>query len=395
MSIEHIGKYDSAKFYKQVLFVFIIIVFFISLFALYILLSKVTINIFPKIEKKEIKEEVSIINNLKENDYNDNFLNGIFLEETSRKTKKIDDLAPKKIEENAVGEVEIFNGYERAQRFNKGEILITKGEDPQKIVINEDFILYRNQTKTIQAYALAKGIIGQIPPGELYFEKYDQAMNQKITAKNEEPFVGGVRSASLVTEVDVEVAKNDLRKELIKDNLKKLKEKVGEEEFLDQENSYNEILEFKASVDPPFETNNFEITMQLKTTAVVFAKDEILELANQKLETRAGQENEFLTLDKLEEIELEITDFNEVEKRAVILIKFDGYFKPKLPAEVFDKGEIKGYNERALLNYYKDFEDIEKVEVEFWPYFRKTVPEIDEQIVFKVAEIDKEKVSQD
>jgi hypothetical protein len=382
--VEHLGQYDAGVSYKKAIFGFILAVIIISLGAAYFILSRVTITLLPKTETKELSIDLTLDSQSNNVDLDKNIIHGVLLSKENQKIAKFNNIPPKRIEENATGSVTIHNGYTRAQGFKKGEILVTtESNPPQKVTLKENVIVYRNQTKTVPVIALEKGIAGQIPPSKFVFEKYDDFMNEHIQITSSEALSGGVRTATLVTENDIEVARNKALEEIVEKNFNELNDNIREGEKLYRENSINNITSFHSSIAAPFETDHFEISMTVKTTVAIFKKDDLTAVVENKLRNMADNDQEFLGYNP-ENLSFKIRRLSTEDQSANLEIKINGKFQPKLSTKIFNKDEIKGYNKRALEAHYRNFDDLEQIKVRFWPNFRKTVPEMDSRIIIEI-----------
>ncbi len=385
-NIEHLGQYDAGVSYKKIFLSFLLAIVVISLGAAYFILSRATITLLPKTDTKELSIELTIDPQINSIDFEQNKIHGVLLSQENQKTAKFENIPPKRIEENATGKITIHNGYTRAQGFKEGEILVTaEGIPPQKIALKQNVIVYRNQTKTVDAYAVDKGIAGHIPPSKFVFEKYDDFMNEHVQVSSSEAFSGGTRTATLITENDIEVARNNVFGELVEQNFNDLKGKIREGEEISKENSVSTTTAFHSNIAAPFETDNFEIRMVVKTTAAVFRKDDLIAIVESKLKNMADDNQEFLGYDT-ESLNYGIKKISTENQLANLEINIKGRFRPKLSTKIFNKDEIKGYNKRALEAHYRNFEELEGINVKFWPSFRKTVPEMDSRIIIEVKD---------
>ncbi|MBU2025614.1 MAG: hypothetical protein ABIC19_04380 [Patescibacteria group bacterium] len=385
MPVEHLGQYDSGVSARKIIFWFVVIGIIISLGAFYFVLSRANITLIPKTQTKELEISVTLDPNASNIDYENNTIRGVLLSEESQTNQTIKDMPPKRLEENATGKITITNGYTRAQGFKQGDVLIfSNGSGPeQKIALKENTIVYRGKTRTVEAAAIEKGVAGHIPPGKFKFEKYDDFMNEKVTATSAETFSGGIRTATLVTEDDIQLIKNNLINQISKNNIEKLKNRLRDGEELGPRSTLDTVISFHSSVAAPFETDHFEASMTLKTTAAVFKNKELESLVNQKLEKLTEDNQEFLGYDP-QSLSFTVEKISSQNQQATIAVKIKGRFRPKLSTKIFNKDEIKGYNERALKAHYAQFTDIESIEIKFWPPFRKTVPDMDSRINIEI-----------
>jgi hypothetical protein len=383
-NIEHLGQYDAGISYKKIILSFLLAIVIISLGVIYFVLSQATIVLLPKTEIKELSLDLIIDSQTNSIDFEKNTIHGILLTQENQQTTQFKNIPPKRIEENATGKVTIHNGYTRAQGFKKGEILITaEGNPPQKIALKDNFIVYRNQTKTVEAYAVDKGIAGHIPPSKFVFEKYDDFMNKHVEVSSSETFSGGTRTATLITENDIEVSRNKIFEEIVNKNFEELRKKIREGETLSNENSVHTTTAFHSNVAAPFESDNFEINMAVKTTAAIFKEDNLISLVENKLKNMTGENQEFLGYEP-ESLSYKIKNISSENQSANLEVNIKGRFRPKLSTKIFNKDEIKGYNKRALEAHFKNFEELEGINASFWPSFRKTVPEMNSRIIIEV-----------
>ena len=382
--MEHLGQYDSGVSYKKIIFWFIVAVIAIALATWYFVLSRVTITLIPESGNKNLDLDVVIDAGTGAIDMEKAVIPGHFLIEEGRQAEKFANIPPKKLEENATGRIVIHNNYTRAQGFKEGDVLVSQGANSgQKIFLKESTIVYRSQTRTVAAGAMTKGIAGNIPAGKFVFEKHDDFMRDQVWAESTASFEGGIRTANLITEDDILVAKKELTDKISGKNMDKIRTQLREGEELGRDNSINTITFFHSDIAAPFEATGFNLDMTVKTTAVVFKKDNLISLIDEKLKNMTGSDEEFLAYDP-QSLAYTIERVATEDQKAFLKVHVRGKFHPKLSTKIFNKDEIKGYNERALRAHYKNFSDIEGIDVSFWPTFRKTVPDMDSQIIIEV-----------
>jgi hypothetical protein len=386
--VEHLGQYDSGISYKKVIFWFILAALIISLGAGYFVLSRVTIFLVPKTQTREMAISVTLDPQAEDINYETNTIRGLLLEEQTQLNQTFQDIPAKKLEENARGTITVKNGYTRAQGFKQGDVLITVGLQPeQKVTVTKDVIIYRNQTKDIEVAAVEKGVAGHIPPAKFKFEKYDDFMNEKVTAKSNQALAGGIRTAQLITENDLSAAQTEMKKKGGEQNLKKLEERLRPGEELNSQSVIHQVLVFTPSIAPNTEQASFTATINIKTSAPIFKKNDLKALIEDELRSMADTDQELTGYneDSLSyAVEQILPGVQTNQQKAIIKVTLKGQYRPKLPTGIFDKEEIKGFNERALRTYYDRFAELEDIEVKFWPSFRKTVPEMDSRIIIEL-----------
>ncbi|MBD3300096.1 MAG: hypothetical protein GF347_01965 [Candidatus Moranbacteria bacterium] len=383
-NIEHLGRYDSGVSVKKVLFWFIVLVILVVLVVAYFTFSKTEIVLIPKTEIKELRMEIIINKNASGIDHDRNLIRGVVLVEHSSGVKEINDIPLKRVKESSRGQITIFNGYTRAQGFKKGDILVSECSQ-KKAVLEEDLIVYRNQTKEVAVRSVEKGADAVIKPCGFTFEKYNEYMNEKVQVKSEKAFQGGIREAKLITENDLEIYKRELIGELEEENLEKLRLKLREGEFFEESLLLNDVSNFKASVEPPAEQDSLRLSLDLKSAIPVFQENDFYALIEKELKDLRFEDQEYLGFAK-EDLKVSNRRVSSERGEAVLDVTAYGKYRPKLSTKLFNREEIKGYNESALKNYYDDFEELEGVRIKFWPAFRKTVPDMDNRIIIKIEE---------
>lgn len=382
--MEHLGQYDSGVSYKKIVFWFVVAVIAVALATWYFVLSRVTITLIPKSGNKELNMDVVVDANMGSIDMEHAVIPGHFLTEEGRQAQSFANVPPKRLEENATGTIVIYNNYTRAQGFKEGDVLIAEGANGgQKIFLKESTIVYRSQKRTVKAVASTKGIAGNIPAGKFVFEKHDDFMRGQVWAESVASFEGGIRTANLITEDDIVVARKELTDKISDNNLEKIRGKLKEGEELGRDNLINAVTFFHSDVAAPFEATGFNLDMTVKTTAVVFKKENLISLIDERLKNMTGDDEEFLAYDQ-QSLSYTVDRVATEDQKAYLKVHVRGKFHPKLSTKIFDKDEVKGYNERALRAHYKNFSDIENIDVNFWPSFRKTVPDMDSQIIIEI-----------
>jgi hypothetical protein len=162
-----------------------------------------------------------------------------------------------------------------------------------------------------------------------------------------------------------------------------MKKKIKENEQIIPQAVKNEIIKTKCDTKPDTIKENFSVTIETKTQGAGISKETLLSLAKMRLKKEGAADEEFKSFQE-ETFNYKLAEINVEEDWARLEVNLDGTFIPKFSAKVFDKEKIIGMSVEEVKKYFKDFETIEKVEVNFWPSWIKNIPGLKKNIRIEI-----------
>lgn len=148
-------------------------------------------------------------------------------------------------------------------------------------------------------------------------------------------------------------------------------------------NSENVSLEFEIIEASQLGASSQETSAKLKVkaSAVVFDKNALTKIAEEKLSKELDNGESLVELDK-ESINYNILEINEEKQEAILELKLTATVNTSQTVWDINKDELVGLNEAALQNYFKEL-NIEEVEINFSPFWVKSVPKLKDHIIIE------------
>jgi hypothetical protein len=329
---------------------------------------------------KVIEDEIQVDSNFSQIDYEEGIIPGKIVTASSEVSKNFQASGSKSVSnQKSHGTITIYNEF---------------GPDSQPLVATTRF-----ESEDGKIFRLKKGItvpgttkVGdEIKPGVIEAEveadkagpEYDIGPSkftipgfkssgtkyEKIYGKSTKAMTGGGSSSSdtkALTQEDVDSAKSTVVSEVKEAAKNKLKQEVGAGMiFLDDAASFDEAT-FKLSNSPGDVVENFELRAEVKVTAVIFSEADMKNIMA-KIITKSG------------DLKVNIDGSSMlVEYKAVrpdvqmgkLIVSVSASNKPVVNLdEKKIKKDLLGKNNKAIEEYFKNYPDVIKIDVNYWPSF--------------------------
>jgi len=209
---------------------------------------------------------------------------------------------------------------------------------------------------------------------------------EKIYAKSSKAMQGGGNSEStvkMVSATDIANAKNALATKL-KENLKqKVKEQIGDEKILlDDAINFGEI-NFSSSAQEGMIGEEFNLTAKTKARFLVFPKDQLENLAEEKIIASSGIRKEQLGPNAIK-FEFGKADADFDNGKITIRVNLKANIFPDLNLEEMKK-EILGKSIDDFSAYIKQFKELDGAKVEFSvPFGNGKIPPFSRQVELRL-----------
>jgi hypothetical protein len=373
----NLGRIKTGVSYKKVIVAFFVVAILLAVFITYATLSQATVIIHPFNVEKEVGLEVNIDKNAPKVNFGTKTLPGKLISRESE-DEKTGQVSQRDVPAFAKGKVTIYNKRGASQPLLKGTHLragsakLADG-NPVYFLIDERAVVPANGSVEVSVTSEFKGKENNLEPGRLIIDRLHQSAWEMIYAENKETFQGGAVKATVVLEEDIENAKNELKEKIREDLLGKINAELPEEEKIEKQNTTVEILDFSSSAKPEEEVNEYKVKMKARVTAFVYSREDLLGMAVDKLGETQAPEQEYKGFDD-KSFSMEVLELNINEGRAKVKVNLKGLFDVKLSQKVFEKESLIGKTQEEIAKYYEQFDNIESIEIIFWPFWVKTVP---------------------
>lgn len=283
------------------------------------------------------------------------------------------------VEDRATGRVSIYNEMSSAQPL----VATTR-------FLTQDGILFRLKngvtvpTKgSIEAevYADQKGASGNIQPTTFTIPGLSEAKQKLVYAKSTEPFTGGVKYKTVLSQEEIDEAVESLKVELLED-AKSMLRAQSSTTYSGEAFSVEEV-EKNISAKSGDEVASFDVTLKIYVEAVFYDADALSKIIERKLYDGIGQGQEFVDLGDSER-KIIVEQVNLQQGVARLHVTQTGRAVVSRVSEALDVGRFVGMSEAEVKRLLVEEGIATSVDVQFFPFWVRTVPRLKDHIYIEV-----------
>ncbi|HAL49846.1 MAG: hypothetical protein UU40_C0004G0024 [Candidatus Uhrbacteria bacterium GW2011_GWD2_41_121] len=368
----------SLRIYQKIAVAFVIVSFILLLFVLYLSVSSATIKITPVPQVVSTTVSVDIVPSATmEGQVSGYVVSQIF---TQADTFYLPAEGATPVEQKAGGVVTLINETTNNQQ------LVEKTR-----VLSKEGILFRlDEGVTVPAggqidamvHADELGLLGEIGPTQFTIPGLALSLQDQIYAVSIDSMVGGVSYTRVLQESDLNDAAVSLANSILAGAKETLDQLVENKEFDGVEYSITEI-ERVANQEPGAEVGSFNISLTLEITAVYYDKSIIEEYTTADLQLRISENYD---LDQVSEdgVQVEIRSVDLDKQEASLSVYLDGTAVISPSSDVLNKDRLVGRSPAEVITILEASELIDKVSVEFTPFWLKRVPTLKDHIKINI-----------
>lgn len=367
---------------------FCIISFVVVGIIFFVILPKAIVLITPKTEPFSSDQELVVDKNAAALNFENKIIPGeLKTIEDESENRKFESTGEKDVGEKARGEVILFNKY---------------SSDSQVLVANTKFesqgkIFYSLSDVTIPGAEIVEGetVAGQTrvlveaeKPGEEYnlgpsnfvISGLSREKQKDIFGKSDRSFSGGTsKKVKVVSADDFQKAKDVLLSDTFKKQIKTLTNQISKERMFIENTAKKEIIETKTNSEEGKEADNFEIKIKIKIWVMLFNKEDLKRVLFTSLKKDIPQEKFFINENVDQGLTYEVSNFDSENGKLILKIHVKKVVAWRLDEEVIKKS-IKGKTSEEVKKYLQNNPNIREVNILFWPFWVKKVPQIEKKI---------------
>ncbi len=369
----------SAKFFA----VFIFACLTISVIAALFVLPEAKVDIFLKTERVANNFEFIVDKNIIEPDIQLNRLPANTIEVISKESSEFPATGKKQLNEKASGIITVYNEYSTGQQllvantrfFSKeGKIFRVK-----KNITIPGFTKPKDEiipgTVEVEVFAEEAGESYNIKPTSFTVPAFQEMGSPKyfgIYARSTVAMSGGsTREVLVLSEADISRAKKVLLESLKKKNTLGIENEIGANDKFISDTREDEIMEVGLSNKVGEQTEKAVITIELASKILTVKQNDINILVNHNFDAELSGEMELVSESKKME-------YGDSYLNADGNIIFPVYVEQEV-VRTIDTDQIKrdiiNKNESELRTFFSEIEGIETVNISFWPFWVKNVPQ--------------------
>lgn len=368
------------KSYKHIAVIFVVLALLLVLGVTYLALSKVTITLIPSDEKISHNFKLIINQDLPSPTTTDLVLPGKIFSESIKVDQEFFVEEGKQVDAQAQGTVIIHNNRSQSQTL----IATTRFLTSNNILfrLKDNVSVPANSTIQAKVYADQLGPAGNVTPTTFTIPGLSESLQKLVYAESTASMAGGTRQIGILTTQDIQRAEEELIKNNSSNLLAKFIDSLEDKnlalvdtQITTQDLSYNKEL--------GEEVDSFTLSTELVVGAVFVQREQILNLAKDKLKESQGPKGEFINVDP-SSLKYELTQIDTQQPAAEITVEISGLTSFDPDKDIFDKNLLVGFTEDDIKLYFSQFESIRDTQVEFSPFWVKKVPILKDHIIIQI-----------
>lgn len=272
-----------------------------------------------------------------------------------------------------------------------------KSAQPQPLVaatrfLSEDGVLFRLENRVrvpangkieAEAYADQKGKQGNIKPTRFTIPGLSESRQEQVYGTSDEPMIGGVEKMGVVSEQDMDMAKEKLRQTVIKqarDNF--------QSDTSDKQNILTKIIDYSttSSVQTGTQVSSFPLTAKAKVAVVKYNPKEVNQFASQALKEKSVSGSQLIKKTKKEPT-VNFKEYLSDKNQAKISLYIKGISSLNPNSKKIKKKMFFGKSEREVRRYLLSLDHVHAVDIEFSPGWINDVPHVADHVNVVVKKV--------
>ncbi len=355
--------------YRKVVLSFVAITAILIAVVLYFTFISAKIEIYPAAQKVQTDFVVNVVDSSVTPAAGQ--VAGNFISQQVVGQREFSATGKKQAADDVVGTVTIYNNYRLPQALIATTRLLTADNILLRIKDRVDvpvggFVqvaVYPDDPAALAGKTIASGS-RLIIPG-LSVERQDD-----IYAQANGEISSSVKTITFVSADDLTLAASQLTEQLIDSTLASLgnaSDSVRSAQIVDQQ------LKYSATVDQEVEKFSLELSGTLQ--GLVIDREALLAIGRAGLDSALPDDRQILTIDK-NSLSFRLDQIDLTNKTAAVAVQLEGTSIVRLNSPIFDKDKLKGLRLEQVESYFLNQPSVERIKVDFFPFWIKKIPSL-------------------
>jgi len=256
----------------------------------------------------------------------------------------------------------------------------------------------------VDAYGQVVGERGNIPPARFFLPGLREDSRKNIYAESKEGMTGGITDyVPYITKEDIETAQTIVKEEVTKAAKEALDKAVLDKNKIVESSSKYVLLkgdksvkvsDIKITIDPGLENKelrDFPVSGEVVVSGIYYDSTEMLKILQDELMMKKSPQKELLKIND-QSITYQIFEWDENHDKVKVTANIKGIEQfaidpstengQRLATKIKEHITGKGIEEAKL--YIQNLPEVNKVDIESWPYWAPTIPSLPDNIQFEI-----------
>jgi hypothetical protein len=362
--------------YKKIAISFIVLTLILIAVIFYFTLSYAYITVYPKAQEVQTDFNFVIVENQELVDAEEGIFLGQIVNENISGEKTFETTGTKQVFEDVVGQVRIYNDLSRDQSLVATTRLLTP-----------EGVLFRLQNRV--NVPAGGSIVTEVYPDdssqplaktgtEFTIPGLSQSLQEFVYAEAENDFAAEGVTVKAISQEEIDQAIENFSKELA--------QKVFKEENVDKTKILTkEILEQELSNQVGDEVDEYTINLTVRVIGVMFDEQPVQNFAQKALEGLVPLNQNLVATNK-DNLIYEIEKYDLENQLVQVSSTIQGITIISEDSEILERDKLITLKPAEIRAYLENFENIERVDIGFFPSWIRKMPYFQDHIIIKIAQ---------
>lgn len=258
----------------------------------------------------------------------------------------------------------------------------------------------------VDALGQVVGDRGNIPPSKFFLPGLSAENQKKLYAESKAPMTGGKTNVTKhITKEDIDAAQQKLIQDLKNSAQAELQAAVSKRNESDKTNlvllvgdKAFQSSEPKITIPPNLENqklDSFEIQGEMSATGIAYNRDELMNMLKTELKLKKNPEKRLVHIDE-ESLTYRVFEVDNAGKKVKITATIKGIEEFEIDPEKENgerlvkkiKDHVVGHEIRESRDYIQNLPEINKVNIDSWPAWAPTMPNVPDNIRIEIVRED-------
>ncbi|HEX9664220.1 MAG TPA: hypothetical protein VGA49_00145 [Patescibacteria group bacterium] len=251
--------------------------------------------------------------------------------------------------------------------------------------IRESVVVPANGSIEAEAYADQPGVQGEIEPTRFTIPGLNTSRQLEVYAISDQKMTGGTKAAYQVTAEDLDKAQIQMIDELTIQASNEFKSTIPADVQILEDKILTQVTKREADAEIGDSSEKFSLDLEVRIITAAANRTQLTNLVGDLFRNNIPADKTLVGLDA-GDISYEIQNYDPVEKAVHVKASISGQVSLRSTSPIFDKDKLIGLSGPEVKSYLENFTSVLGVEVDFSPFWVRTVPNMKDHIEIEIIE---------